>query len=201
MYRERIIMASYKSTNRTKRSSTLVKTIEPIQAGTDRYGELKLMIEKLFCYSVNRIRNFPRDQKWPAGVGSNIMNYLNQGLELVFEIAAYNPSYDREAGLRKLSIKIKMIETQIKAAYDCRFINNKRLEVWTRQLVEIDNFAIGLAMYLQKEGREKASRKNKTKVSVAKAKTEQAEEAVQTRDKDAKPKEDATSYEKTKNES
>ena len=81
-------MASYKSTNRTKRSSPLVKTIEPIQAGTDRYGELKLMIEKLFCYSVNRIRNFPRDQKWPAGVGSNIMNYLNQRLELVFEIAA-----------------------------------------------------------------------------------------------------------------
>ena len=71
-----------------------------------------------------------------------------------------------------------MIETQIKASYDCRFINNKQLEVWTRQLVEIDNFAIGLAMYLQKEGREKASRENKAKASVAKAKTEQAEEAV-----------------------
>ena len=36
---------------------------------------------------------------------------------------------------------------------------------------------------------------------MAKAKTEQAGEAVQTRDKDAKPKEGIASHEKTKNES
>ena len=152
-------MASYKSVNRSKRSSTLVKAIEPIQAGTDRYGELKLMIEKLFCYSVNRIRNFPRDQKWPAGIGCKIMDKIDEAMAVINAIIIYNPSYDREAGLRQLCVLMRTMNSYIKVAYQRRYITSQNWQAWVKQTVEIDNLAIRMAMYMQKSRQAKRKKK------------------------------------------
>lgn len=130
--------------------SALSKTIKPLQPSVDRYGEIKLHLDQLMNYSVDRIHYFKREQKMPAGLGSNIMLLLEQAYELVFEIAAYNPDYNRQVGLRKLSIKLKVLAANVRAAYVAKQITAQKWEIWTRYIVAVDDMAIAMAMYLQK---------------------------------------------------
>ena len=143
-------MTTYKSRNNQRIKSALTRTIEPVQPSMDRYGEIKLQLDRLLDYSVGRIHHFPREHKWPAGIGYNIMELLNRAYELIFEIAAYNPAYDRETGLRQMSIKLKVMAVYIKSAYSARLIDSRKWEYWTRQVVDIDNQVIAMAMYLQR---------------------------------------------------
>lgn len=71
-------MTSYKSRNNQRIKSSLARRIEPIQPSQDRYGEIKLQLDQLMDYSVDRIHYFPREHKWPAGIGYNIMELLNR---------------------------------------------------------------------------------------------------------------------------
>lgn len=145
-------MTSYKSTKQSNQriKSVLSKSIEPIQPNVDRYGEIKLNLDKLMNYSVDRIHYFKREQKMPAGLGCNIMLLLEQAYELIFEISAYNPDYNRQAGLRKLSVKLKVLAANVRAAYVAKMITAQKWEVWTRYIVAVDDMAIAMAMYLQK---------------------------------------------------
>lgn len=143
-------MTSYKSRNNQRIKSSLARRIEPIQPSQDRYGEIKLQLDQLMDYSVDRIHYFPREHKWPAGLGYNIMKTLDYLFELIFEIVAYNPAYDREVGLRQMSVKLKVMSTYVRSSYTNRLINAQKWEVWTRQIVDIDNQVIAMAMYLQR---------------------------------------------------
>lgn len=71
-------MTTYKSRNNQRIKSALMRTIEPVQPSMDRYGEIKLQLDRLLDYSVGRIHHFPREHKWPAGIGYNIMELLNR---------------------------------------------------------------------------------------------------------------------------
>lgn len=143
-------MTTYKSRNNQRIKSVLMQTIEPIQPSMDRYGEIKLQLDRLLDYSVERIHYFPREHKWPAGIGYHIMELLNMAYEIIFEVSAYNPAYDRESGLRQMSVKLKVMSVYVKSAYMAKLINSRKWEYWTRQIVDIDNQVIAMAMYLQR---------------------------------------------------
>lgn len=151
-------MSSYKSSkgaeqrrhNSQKTVNVLKPKLTPLEPSLDRYGELRHLLLQLLVYTDARIRQFPRDEKWPAGLGCVIMSDLRDCYALIFAVAAYNPKYDREQGLRQLSVKLKIQMEYVTASYRAKYITAQNLEAWQRQLVAIDNQVIAMAMYLQR---------------------------------------------------
>lgn len=128
-----------------------MNTIQPLKPTVGAYGELRLKIEKLVAYSADRIEKFHRDQKWATGLGGLIMGKLDAAVELSYQIAAYDPSYDREHGLRQLAVKLKALNCYIKAAYLRKQITAQNWQAWSTMVTEIDNQVIRMALYLQKK--------------------------------------------------
>lgn len=143
---------SYKSDKRSRKRthSVLLQQIEPIQPTADRYSEIRHNLNKLNKYSAERIRQFPRDQKWPSGVGCTIADLLRQSYTLIFQIAAYNPDYNRQSGLRQMSVNLKVMAEYVRTAYELEYITPQNWQAWTRMITTIDNDVIAMAIYLQK---------------------------------------------------
>lgn len=124
---------------------------KPLQPTMALFGKINNLLEHLINYSTALVIKFPRDQKWPAGIGCKIMDKVDEAMAVINAIIMYNPSYDRETGLRQLCVLMRTINSYIKVAYQQRYITSQNWQAWVKQTVEIDNLAIRMAMYMQKD--------------------------------------------------
>lgn len=115
----------------------------------DRLSQLVVRMRELMFYTYARIESFPKRQKHFVGLGCDITDLTMECLILARTIAAYNPHYDREKGLRELSVKLKVLGDLVGCAYQCGSIIKQSREAWLRMLTAIDNEVMSLAIWLE----------------------------------------------------
>lgn len=124
---------------------------------------LILSTESLYTYSHRNVELFCKSQKQPGGLGNNIRQWAERTMRLALLIQSYNPTLDREKMLREMSIDLKMIEVNIKAAFKMNIINESQCKDWFKEVYRLDDMAIGLAMGFQKKKRAARSPKKMKK--------------------------------------
>lgn len=160
-----VIAASIISLEKSARANEMANkqrlnaTPEPLQPTMALFGQVNNLLEHLINYSTALVIKFPRDQKWPAGIGCKIMDKIDEAMAVINAIIIYNPSYDRESGLRQLCVLMRTMNSYIKVAYQRRYITSQNWQAWVKQTVEIDNLAIRMAMYMQKSRQAKRKKK------------------------------------------
>lgn len=115
----------------------------------DRLSRLVTRMRELMFYTYARVESFPKRQKHFVGLGRDITDLTMDCLILMRTIAAYNPHYDREKGLRELSVKLKVLEDLVSCSYQCRSVTKQSREAWLRMLTTIDNEVMSLAIWLE----------------------------------------------------
>ena len=115
----------------------------------DRLSQLVTRMRELMFYTYARVESFPKRQKHFVGLGRDITDLTMDCLILMRTIAAYNPHYDREKGLRELSVKLKVLEDLVSCGYQFRSVTKQSREAWLRMLTAIDNEVMSLAIWLE----------------------------------------------------
>ena len=115
----------------------------------DRLSQLVTRMRELMFYTYARVESFPKRQKHFVGLGRDITDLTMDCLILMRTIAAYNPHYDREKGLRELSVKLKVLEDLVGCGYQCRSVTKQSREAWLRMLTTMDNEVMSLAIWLE----------------------------------------------------
>ena len=121
---------------------------EPLQPNVDRYGEVLRQLEDLAYYSSRLVEKFPRDQKWPAGIGTQIMTCVERSIELIYMIMLYNPRYNLENGLFDLAVQMRVASSYVKVAYGRRYITAGNWQAWVGQTTAIADLANRMAIYI-----------------------------------------------------
>lgn len=117
------------------------------------YQRLVIGVRRLYIYSHEQVKSFRRMDKQPGGLASNICLSLEHTMRSAFTVMAYNPKVDREQLLRDMSIDFKMMETNIRAAYEMKLIIKDIYSHWYKEIYRLDDMVIGLAMGIQKKKR------------------------------------------------
>lgn len=128
----------------------------PIKPTVDLFGQLQRDMLRVVDYTYNLIEKFPKGQKLYVGVANTIVSMVGECLLSIHKVCAYNPKVDKEQLLRDVSCKLKTIEDHVEISCRKRYISLKNRDAWIRQLANIDNVVIGIAMWL--ESQEKAKR-------------------------------------------
>ena len=115
----------------------------------DRLSRLVTRMRELMFYTYARVESFPKRQKHFVGLGRDITDLTMDCLILTRTIAAYNPHYDREKGLRELSVKLKVLEDLVSCGYQFRSVTKQSCEAWLRMLTDLDNTVIDMAMWIE----------------------------------------------------
>ena len=115
----------------------------------DRLSRLVTRMRELMFYTYARVESFPKRQKHFVGLGRDITDLTMDCLILMRTIAAYNPHYDREKGLRELSVKLKVLEDLVSCGYQFRSVTKQSREAWLRMLTTMDNEVMSLAIWLE----------------------------------------------------
>ena len=124
------------------------------------YGQLLRQMLGLVRYTYDRIEKYPKGQKPHVGVGNTIINETNHCLKLIRSVCVYNPFISKEAVLRDVSVSLKTIEDYVEISCDKKFISIRNRDAWLRQLTQLDDVAIGLAMWLEKSTKTKQGIRN-----------------------------------------
>lgn len=124
------------------------------------YGQLLRQMLGLVRYTYDRIEKYPKGQKLYVGLGNTIINETNHCLKLIRSVCAYNPFISKEAVLRDVSVSLKTIEDYVEISCDKKFISIRNRDAWLRQLTQLDDVAIGLAMWLEKSTKTKQGIRN-----------------------------------------
>ena len=120
------------------------------QPTPDLYGQLLRRTLHLVHYTYDRIEKYPKGQKLYVGLGNTIINETNSCLKAIRSVCVYNPSASREVILRDISVSLKTLEDLVTISCDKKFISIRNRDAWLRQLTELDDVVIGLAMWLEK---------------------------------------------------
>lgn len=144
----------------------LTASKRPIKPSVDLFGQLQRDTLRVVDYTYNLIEKFPKGQKLYVGVANTIVSMVGECLLSIHKVCAYNPKIDKEQLLRDVSCKLKTIEDHVEISCRKRYISLKNRDAWTRQLTNIDDVVIGIAMWL--ESQEKAKRACRDGVSSSK---------------------------------
>ena len=128
----------------------------------DRLSRLVTRMRELMFYTYARVESFPKRQKHFVGLGRDITDLTMDCLILMRTIAAYNPHYDREKGLRELSVKLKVLEDLVGCGYQCRSVTKQSREAWLRMLTDLDNTVISMTMWIEQRKKELRQTKRRT---------------------------------------
>jgi hypothetical protein len=133
----------------------LKSPVEPTKPTKNLYGILYKETGWLVDYSYALLEKFPKKERF--GLSIDVKNRANETLHKVIDIISYNPYNNREKLLRALSVDVKTLIALVRVAYKQRCISEKNRDAWMRKLVSIDNLAIGIAMWLEKEAEREKS--------------------------------------------
>ena len=149
------------STRSTQPKKRLTERRVPIKASVELFGQMNREMVRLARYTYDRIDGFPKRHKLFVGIGESIVAKTDECLELIHVVCAYNPRVDKEARLRELSVKLKTVEDYVMIAYYQHHITARNRDAWIRMLTEVDNLAIGIAMWLEKKNQKSAGKMQK----------------------------------------
>lgn len=102
---------------------------------------------QLFEYSYTVLEKF--DKKERFGLASDIKMRVNDILDRSNEIRSYHKRNQRELLCRELDIKCKTMTDIVYVCYLHRQINQQKYEVWSRKIVAVSDFAVGIAMNIE----------------------------------------------------
>jgi hypothetical protein len=122
------------------------------------YYEMGMLMDYMYVI----LEKFPKKQKERFGLGNDIKALTNGCMLQVIRIINYNPFSNREEMLRELSANLKMMCVFAKIAYKQRLVSDRQLQAWVRNVTKVDNLAVGIAMWMEAEGR-KAEREERKK--------------------------------------
>lgn len=131
---------------------------QPIKPTLDLFGQLQRDMLNTVGYTYNLIERYPKGQKLYVGVANTIVPMTGECLEMIHKVCAYNPKLDKEQLLRDMSCKLKTIEDHVEISCRKRYISVRNRDAWIKKLIHIDDTAIGIAMWIEKQAREKKAR-------------------------------------------
>lgn len=143
----------------TKRRSTLSKKISPSRLSQQSYSLLLRQMNALYEYTYDRLERYPKSQRLYIGLGSSLLDCITDCLQSAIKLSIYDPTCDREAVLRNISSRLKLMHILIKHSYRKRYITDKNRVAWSRMVSEIDDYVVGLAMGQQNDKRDSKSKK------------------------------------------
>lgn len=133
---------------------------QPIKPTVDLFGQLQRDMLNTVGYTYNLIERYPKGQKLYVGVANTIVSMTGECLEMVHKVCAYNPKLDKEQLLRDMSCKLKTIEDHVEISCRKRYISIRNRDAWIKQLIHIDDTVIGIAMWLEKQAKEKRAHRD-----------------------------------------
>lgn len=138
-----------------RKAAKTILSITKIKSDKDLYGTMYRQLGWMVEYAYDRIEVFPKRYKHNVGLANDISAAVNASVEVTIQICQYNPFNNREQLLRALSAKLKYINYLLQIAYRLRCISAHQLEVWSGKVTEVDNTAVGIAMWLESERKAK----------------------------------------------
>lgn len=128
----------------------LTSPIKLIPPSVNLYAQMYRVALRVLYYTYGMLQKFPRSQKTYGGIACDIEGRTRKMVSSLISIANYNPYNNRERMLRELSVELKTLCMLVSISTRSRYINQRNLEAWTYMLTQLDDMAIGIAMYLEK---------------------------------------------------
>lgn len=135
---------------------------QPIKPTLDLYGSMYAKAGKLLSYTYTIVLKFPKKQRYYNGLAMDIKHQTHEIMLQVIRIVSYNPYNNREQLLRELSVNLKFLAMLVRVAYKKHHISDRNLDVWTRMTTDVDDLAVGIAMYLERKRHSHQSSKSKS---------------------------------------
>lgn len=127
----------------------------------DLYADMYYDILKATDLTYLFTDKFPRRQKYQTSLAADIRGGVDEALRQTIRLASFNPGLDpeREALLRELSVQLKFVKVLIRIAHRDRYVSNKQFQRWTKAVSQVDDIAIGLAIWYQNNAAKVAAEK------------------------------------------
>lgn len=145
----------------------LTEKMKQIKPSVEIYTLMYRLSVSMANYTYMILEKFPKSQKNYTGLANDIKAEVDWVLRTAIDVACYNPYNNREALLRQMSVSLKLISSLLVLSYSRGFLSGSNVQAWSNYLTNIDDMAIGLAMYYQRHP-DKNQVKDGAKINIGK---------------------------------
>jgi hypothetical protein len=142
-----------------KEKQRLKSPVHATRPTSNLYGNLYKTTGWLVDYAYVMLEKFAKKERF--GLSIDIKQRTNAVMHKVINVVSYNPFNNREKLLRELSVDVKTLIVLVRVAYNQRCVSQKNRDAWIRKLVDVDNLAVGIAMWLEQEEKRAAAKREK----------------------------------------
>ena len=146
-------------TNNNEPKQRLTDPLRAVKPSQNLYAIMYREMKRLYKYTYDRLETYPKWQKHGIGPASRIAELTQDNLRGALEVYGYNPKLDKEQILRRMSINFKELNVLVELSCAHDWIKPQNREAWSRMISKLDDQTIGFAMGMEKQARERQTKK------------------------------------------